>query len=76
MTMRRSVTRETPFALAFSTKAVTPIKVRLKSPRIEFVDPELNEESLRSNLDLLEEKQEQALRRTEDYRRKTAHYYD
>ena len=37
---------------------------------------EHNEEVLRLNLDLLEEKREQVLKRMEDYHRKTARYYD
>ena len=57
-TTRKSATRETPFALAFGTEAVVPIEVRLKSPRVEFASTEHNEETLRLNLDLLEEKRE------------------
>ena len=64
------------FALEFGTEIVAPVEVGLKSPRIEFTDPELNDESLHLNLDILEEKREQALRRVEDYQRKTARYYD
>ena len=37
---------------------------------------EYNDEALRLNLDLLDEKREQALRRTKDYQRKTARYYN
>ena len=37
---------------------------------------EKNDEALRLNLDLLDEKREQVLRRTEDYQRKTARYYN
>ena len=37
---------------------------------------EHNDEALRLNLDLLDEKLEQVLRRTEDYQRKTARYYN
>ena len=37
---------------------------------------EHNEEALRLNLDLLDEKREQVLRRTEDYQRKTTRYYN
>ena len=55
---RKSATQETPFALAFGTEAVAPIEVGLKSPRIEFASTEHNEEVLRLNLDLLEEKRE------------------
>ena len=37
---------------------------------------EHNEEALRLNLDLLDEKHEQVLKRTKDYQRKTMRYYD
>ena len=41
-TTRKSVTRETSFALAFGTKAVAPVEVGLKSPRVEFANVEHN----------------------------------
>ena len=66
-TTRKSATQETLFALAFGTKAVAPIEVGLKSPRIELATMEHNDEALSLNLDLLDEKREQVLRRTEDY---------
>ena len=75
-TTRKSATQETPFALAFGTEAVTLVEVGLKSPRIEFANTEHNEEVLRLNLDFLEEKHEQVLKRIEDYHRKIARYYD
>ena len=75
-TTHKLATQETPFALAFGTKAVAPVKVGLKSPRVEFANTEHNEEILRLNLDLLEEKREQVLKRAEDYHIKTAKYYD
>ena len=59
-----------PFALVFGTKVVAPVEVGLKSPRVEFANTEHNEEILRLNLDLIEEKREQALKRVEDYHRK------
>ena len=58
------------------TKAVAPIEVGLKSPRIEFASVEHNEEVICLNMDLLEEKREQILKRIEDYHRKTARFYD
>ena len=76
ITTHQSATQETPFALAFGTEAVAPIVVGLKSRRIEFAWAEHNEEVLRLNLDLLEEKREQVLKHVEDYHRKTARYYD
>ena len=75
-TTRKSATQETPFALAFGTEVVAPVKIGLKSPRIELASVEHNEEALRLNLDLLDEKRDQVLKRTEDYQRKTTRYYD
>ena len=75
-TTRKSATQETPFALTFGIEAVAPVEVGLKSPRIEFASAEHNEEILRLNLDLLEEKREQDLKFIEDYHRKTTRYYD
>ena len=75
-TTHKSATQETPFTLPFGTKAVALVEVRLKSPRIEFASAEHNEEVLRPNLDLLEEKREQVLKRIEDYHRKTVRYYE
>ena len=75
-TTRKLATQETPFALAFGTEVVDPVEVGLKSPRIELANIEHNEEVLRLNLDLLEEKREQVLKRMENYHRKTARYYD
>ena len=37
---------------------------------------EHNDEALRLNLELLDEKREQVLRRTKEYQRKTARYYN
>ena len=75
-TTRKSATQETPFALAFGTEAVAPVEIGLKSPRIELASVEHNEEALRLNLDLLDEKRDQVHKRTEDYQRKKARYYD
>ena len=75
-TTRNSATQETPFALAFGTEAVAPVKIGLKSLRIKLAGVEHNGEALHLNLDLLDEKREQVLKNTEDYQRKTVRYYD
>ena len=72
----KTATRETPFALAFDTEVVAPVEIGLKSPRIELASVDQNEEALRLNMDLLDEKREQVLQRTEDYQRKTVKYYN
>ena len=74
-TTHKSATQETLFTLAFVIEAVAPVEVGLKSPRIELASMEHNDEALRLNLDLLDEKRE-VLKRTEDYQRKTARYYN
>ena len=56
--MRKSATQETLFALGFGAEAVALVEVRLKSQRVEFANVKNNEEILRPNLDLLEEKRE------------------
>ena len=73
---QNSATQETPFALAFGTEAVAPVEVGIKSPRIELASMEHNDEALRLNLELQDEKREQVLRRAEDYQKKTARYYN
>ena len=75
-TTRKSATQETPLSLAFGIEAVAPVEIILKSPRIELASMEHNDEALHLNLDLLDEKREQVLQRTENYQRKTARYYD
>ena len=69
-------TQETLITLAFGTEAIAPVEVGLESPKVKFLNVERNEETLPLNLNLLEEKREQALKRAEDYQRKTARYYD
>ena len=75
-TTQKSATRETPFALAYGTEAVAPVEIRIKSPRIELASEEQNDEALRLNLELLDERREQVLQRTEEYQRRTARYYN
>ena len=65
-TTRKLATQETSFALDFGTEAVARVEIELKSPRIELASVEHNEEALRLNLDLLDEKRENVLKRTED----------
>ena len=57
-------------------EALAPVEVGLKSQIVEFANTEKNEEILHLNLDLLEEKRKQALKRAEDYHWKTSKYYD
>ena len=60
----------------FSSAYCGTNQVGLKSPRIKLATVKHNDEALRLNLDLLDEKCEQILRHTEDYQRKTTRYYN
>ena len=75
-TTQKSTTRETPFALAFGTEAVAPVEVGIKPPRVKLASEQHNDEALRLNLELLDEKREQVQQRTKEYQRKTARYYN
>ena len=58
ITTCKSATQETPFALAFGIEAVALVEIGLKSLWIELASIEHNEEALRLNLDLLDEKRD------------------
>lgn len=64
------------FSLAFETKAVVPIKIGMVTYRIANFDSKKNEESLITNLDLLEEKRDEATLRTIAYKQKMTKYYN
>ena len=51
----RTLTGETPFRLAFGTKAVIPAEVGLTSFRMDQYNEEKNDKELHLNLDLLNE---------------------
>ena len=75
-TTQRLPTGETPFALAFGTEAIIPIELKLPSARVVAFDEPQNAQSLRANLDLLEERREIAQVRMAAYRQKVARYYN
>ncbi|GKA46162.1 hypothetical protein Tco_0738958 [Tanacetum coccineum] len=51
---------ETPFSLTYGTEAVIPVEIGMPTLRTAEVDMIKNDEALEINLDLLEEKREQA----------------
>ena len=66
----RKATNETPFALAFSVEVVIPLEVGMPTTRkTEFV-VETNEENLRKDLDLLEERRDLAVVRLASYQQR------
>ncbi|GKA94729.1 reverse transcriptase domain-containing protein [Tanacetum coccineum] len=57
-TMIKSSHGDTPFSLTYGTEAVIPAEIRMLTYHTTTVDTIHNEEELRLNLDLLEEKRE------------------
>ncbi|GJX31920.1 reverse transcriptase domain-containing protein [Tanacetum coccineum] len=59
-TLIKSRNGETPFSLTYSTEAVIPTEIGMPTLRTAEVDLIKNDEALEINLDLIEEKREQA----------------
>ena len=74
-TTKHTTTGETPFAIAFGVETVIPADVSLTSYQIENYDEENNAEWMMSDLDLLDEKREQALIWTTVHNQVVARYY-
>lgn len=67
---------ETPFKLAFGTKVVIPIEVRLSSLRQTHYDENLNNKELKLSLDYLSEIRDDAAQRLAQYQQKISKYHD
>ena len=72
----RTLTRETPFKLAFGIEAVIPMEVSLSSLERKPFDEKTNNESHWLDLDCLDEVRKDALRRMMKYKRKMMKYHD
>ncbi|KAK3002810.1 hypothetical protein RJ639_019376 [Escallonia herrerae] len=75
-TTTRTSTGETSFSLSFGTDALIPVEIGLPSLRVVTDDPVQNEEDLRANLDLLDERREQAAVRLAAYKHRVSKFYD
>ncbi|GJT02640.1 reverse transcriptase domain-containing protein [Tanacetum coccineum] len=60
ITMIKSSHCDTPFSLTYGTEAVIPAEIRMPTYRTAVVDVVHNNEELRLNLDLLEERRKRA----------------
>ncbi|KAK3034870.1 hypothetical protein RJ639_033233 [Escallonia herrerae] len=75
-TTTRTPTGETPFSLSFGTEALAPVEIGLPSLRLMTYDLVQNVEALRANLDLLDERREQAAMRLTAYQHRVSKFYD
>ncbi|GKD97697.1 reverse transcriptase domain-containing protein [Tanacetum coccineum] len=58
--MIKSSNKDTPFSLTYGTEAVIPAEIRMPTYRTAAVDIACNDDEIRLNLDLLEERRERA----------------
>ncbi|GKD08487.1 reverse transcriptase domain-containing protein [Tanacetum coccineum] len=75
-TMIKSSNRDTPFSLTYGTEAVIPAEIGMPTLRITEVDLVQNNEALEINLDLLEERREQAAIREAKIKARMEKYYN
>ena len=75
MTVRKS-TSETPFALAYRVEAVISLEVGIPTTRTTDFAVETNEDNLRKDLDLLEERRDLAVVRLTSYQQRIKREHD
>ncbi|GJU70721.1 reverse transcriptase domain-containing protein [Tanacetum coccineum] len=67
---------ETPFSLTYDSEAVIPAEIGIPTYRTLMIREGYNEEEMRLNLDLLQEKREAAAVREAKYKTKMEQYYN
>jgi hypothetical protein len=75
-TTKRTLTEETPYALAFGTEAVIPAELGSGSLRDETFRAEANDEGLKIHLDLLQEKRDRAQITMSAYQQRISKYFN
>ncbi|GJX61633.1 reverse transcriptase domain-containing protein [Tanacetum coccineum] len=75
-TMIKSSNGDTPFSLTYGTEVVIPAEIGMPTFRLAEVNVDKNDEALEINLDLIEEKREQAAIREVKSKRQMEKYYN
>ncbi|GKE16968.1 reverse transcriptase domain-containing protein, partial [Tanacetum coccineum] len=75
-TMVKSSNGENPFSLTYGTEAVIPAEIGMPTFKTAEVDMAKNDEALKINLELLEEKQEQSAITEAKSKRQMEKYYN
>ena len=75
-TTSRTPTGETPFSLVYGAEAVIPVEYGIPSLRYKWAQDELNSLHLRYELDLPDERREQALIRMAAFQQRSAKQYN
>jgi hypothetical protein len=75
-TTSRTSIGETPFSLTYGTETVIPAEVGSPNFRVAYYNPELNDEGIKLNLDLLQEKRDDAQVTWATYQDRIARYFN
>ena len=75
-TTARNATGETPFSLSFGAEAVVPVESVVPTYRTLHFQSEQNDSQLRMELDLLEERRDEARLRMAAYQQASARFYN
>ncbi|XP_060960838.1 uncharacterized protein LOC133031370 [Cannabis sativa] len=75
-TTTKTSTGETPFALTYGTEAVIPAEIEIPTIIFEHSTDDLNQQTMNTELDLLDKKREQALIRIAAYQQKVAQHFN
>ncbi|XP_074327894.1 uncharacterized protein LOC141665810 [Apium graveolens] len=71
----RKPTGESAFRVSYDTEALIPVEIGESSSRVQDYNSQLNQQGLRTNMDFLEERKENALIRMANYKQKTALHF-
>ena len=69
-------TREKPFSMTYGAETVIPLEIGFPMSRTSSFNPSDNDENLKKNLDLIEEKRENAMVQLAYYQQKLKQGYD
>ncbi|XP_052204113.1 uncharacterized protein LOC127809393 [Diospyros lotus] len=75
-TTPRTAIGECPFTLCYGLEALISVEIGVMSYRVEHFDPEVNEQGLRCNLDMMDELRDLARIRQAGYNQRIARYYN
>ncbi|GKC79165.1 hypothetical protein Tco_1129939 [Tanacetum coccineum] len=74
--MKKTSNSETPFSLTYGTEAVIPAEIGMPTHKTSNVNEKTNDQELRLNLDLLDERREIAAIREARYKQQVEKYYN
>ena len=75
-TTPRATTGETPFSLTYGFEAIVPTEMSLPTYRVASYDDQINEEALRVELDLVEEKRDEAYLRIAAFKQRVSQHFN